>query len=760
MSTRTATEESRAGMGLMAWLEDTRVRLPLKGVEARFEVRGEFAAVELDQIYHQTTGRALDCTYTFPLPGDAAVHRCEFHVNGRVIAARVEEVGEARRLFAEKKAEGRRAGMVEAERDNLFTLSLANVQPGDLVVVRLAYVQSLERLGEQRRLRIPFCPGIRYIPGRPLSRPNAGGGTVDDTDQVPDASRLSPPRVDALHPDAAYLDVTGSVDAGEITGLACASHSLATEIQGGLTHARLAAKDALPDQDFLLTWEPVRRDETLVRAWRAERDGWHYALVQLRGPVDPEAARRPAADFYFLVDRSGSMAGAKWSAACRALHAFVGRMRGQDRAHVTLFETSALELTAEPMAAGELAAFRPFLDLEPMGTAGGTNLRPALEQALERVRTCSRGRHATLMVITDGQVGNEEAILAAARKHRNLVIHTVGIDTVVNDAVLEALARRHGGRCVLLRPDEDLTAALGRLGSLTAQPVATRLTAGAGWDSADRLPDLYTGETASVLLRSRTGGELVLAGRDLDGRPVTLAASLAAAGPLVPLLWARRRLNAERDAQPQDERVRLAKEFNLVCPGTAFIAWDEQEKVAVADEGIFQPALEPAGWEAAGGSSDAMVGYVGMVGGASALGPREFRAARASAGQFLKAHACRTIQPRESFGQRLLRLFTGETDRDPLAAITTHPVFQSPAGRNVLTLLKRWLTADPADQDRRLALLEGWLKDHPAPEVGELEASGWLARLLERLRPEIESSPALRAEWRQVEARVARLCGA
>src|SRR6185295_15891083 len=154
--------------GLVAWLEATRVVLPLKGVECRFEITGTIGCVELDQIYHQNMSRPLDCTYTFPLPAGAAVYRCELHVNGRVIRAKVEEQAAAKRIFREQKAAGRRAALVETERENLFTLSLGNVQPDDVIVVRFAWFQLLDREAGALRLRVPTCPGVRYIPGEPL----------------------------------------------------------------------------------------------------------------------------------------------------------------------------------------------------------------------------------------------------------------------------------------------------------------------------------------------------------------------------------------------------------------------------------------------------------------------------------------------------------------------------------------------------------------------------------------------------------------
>jgi len=60
-------------IGLIAWLENTRIALPLKGVEASFHVRGDLVSVELSQIYHQSHSQPLDVLYSFPLPGSAAV---------------------------------------------------------------------------------------------------------------------------------------------------------------------------------------------------------------------------------------------------------------------------------------------------------------------------------------------------------------------------------------------------------------------------------------------------------------------------------------------------------------------------------------------------------------------------------------------------------------------------------------------------------------------------------------------------------------
>ena len=239
------TTHTTSPFGLIAQLAKTHIHLPLTHIESRFQIMGDLASVQMDQVFEQTAREALDVTYTFPLPGGAAVHRCEMIVNGRTIRALVMEEGEARRTVKQKKAAGHRTALVEMDRDNLFTLQLGNVMPGDRILIRFAYIEWLDRLGTQLSLRIPFSPGVRYIPGKPLLRANRGLGTVDDTDQVPDASRLSPPRISGDHPDAATMYLHGTLDAGEVDlrTLSSPTHPAVLRSIAGHIEAELAGEE-------------------------------------------------------------------------------------------------------------------------------------------------------------------------------------------------------------------------------------------------------------------------------------------------------------------------------------------------------------------------------------------------------------------------------------------------------------------------------------------------------------------------------------
>ena len=229
--------------------------------------------VEIDQVFHQSADRPLGVTYSFPLPSKAAVYRCEMIVNDRTIRAKVMEQKAARKIAKQKKAEGRRTALVEMERGNLFTLSLGNVQPNDVIAIRFAYFEELDAWKEELALQIPFSPGVRYIPGEPLLRLNSGKGAVDDTDQVPDASRISPPRIDQMHPDAARLSLRGKLDARDADLCSISSPTHATVVRPLAFEIFLPTNAAVPDRDFVLRWRRAARPNLLSAAWIRPFDG-------------------------------------------------------------------------------------------------------------------------------------------------------------------------------------------------------------------------------------------------------------------------------------------------------------------------------------------------------------------------------------------------------------------------------------------------------------------------------------------------------
>lgn len=296
-------------------------------------------------------------------------------------------------------------------------------------------------------------------------------------------------------------------------------------------------------------------------------------------------------DVYCLLDRSGSMQGANWAGACKALAAFVPRLHPDTRVWLTLFETGTRDYDAVPVRAGDIDFGPDGKRIHHHGTAGGTELVPALRHLGDKMREHSAGRSAVVLLITDGEVGNEHGAVSAAQQ-LSCPVHLLGVAMTANDG-LDAIARSTGGRSVFLAPGEDIPAAVERFAPILRSPVVSGLTITPGWQTADESPlrNLCDGDDIVIPLSASDDAlDLDVGGRAADGSlwsVIPERQTLVNAG----LLWARSRIRHLDASKRQDEALALAKEFNLLSRGAAFIAWDDSEKVPVAQTEIVQPAL-------------------------------------------------------------------------------------------------------------------------------------------------------------------------
>ncbi len=301
------------------------------------------------QLYVNDGPKPVNVRYTFPLPSEAAVYACEMWIGDRKIVAKVKPEAEARKEYEEHQREGQHAVLVESVRKNLFVMDLGNLQPGEEAEIKISYLDLLEQTAEAAtrvsRLRIPLCPGIPYIPGKPLFRSSRGLGSETDTDQVPDASKITPPRISRHDDRAAALCM--EILAPTSATLSSPTHPLHIGSKAGTggepdrNSATLDSEKNLPDRDFVLELRQPGTDEiTLFR-----KD--NYALLSIAAPVQSIRSAQLAQDIYFLVDRSGSMSGEKWTKTLEALKRFVAILGDQDHVDICFFESDFFHFSSQ-----------------------------------------------------------------------------------------------------------------------------------------------------------------------------------------------------------------------------------------------------------------------------------------------------------------------------------------------------------------------------------------------------------------------------
>jgi Ca-activated chloride channel family protein len=496
----------QAGRYTPAPVLKTDVQIAVTGTIARATVRQEFTNPS------KKKGDWLEGVYVFPLPETAAVDHLRIKIGERIIEGRIKERAEAKQLYDQAKREGKRTGLVEQERPNLFTTSVANIGPGEHVTVELEYQDTVRYENEEFQLRFPMAVGPRYIPGVPVvveGQDPQGSGTSPDTDRVPDASRITPP----IHPpeDGAInpLSLSLSLNPGfPLAKVESPFHPIITiQDQGGGYQIGLR-EDAVPaDRDFQLIWHPAPRTEPMATVFTEQKDGATYALLMLVPPTQHhEKAARVPRDITFIIDRSGSMAGASIEQAKGSLAAALARLTTQDRFNIIQFNHTVRSLFSIPQPVTTTAMQQAIRYTEQLTADGGTEILPALRQALKSPQDSARLQQ--IILITDGQVGNEEELFELLHQRvGSRRLFTIGIGSTPNSHLMRKTAETGRGTFTYIGNVNEVKDKLDGLFKKLEHPVLNDITIdAAGWSGLEQFPatitDLYEGEPIVLALKA------------------------------------------------------------------------------------------------------------------------------------------------------------------------------------------------------------------------------------------------------------------
>ena len=570
----------------------TEVRIEVSALVARATVRQRFANPGRDW---------AEGVYVFPLPETAAVDGLKLHIGERVIEGQVRERGQAKRAYEQARASGRRASLVEQERPNVFTTSVANIGPGEEVIVEISYQQRVDYRDGAFRLRFPTVVGPRYIPGLPVVQEaldetmHLAGGWALATDQVPDAPRITPPVRPPGEAPTNRLTLEVRLRAGmPLLDVASSHHAVRTTREGDVRVITLAEGPVPADRDFELVWRP--EPSTLPRAslFRERIDGQHYALLTVMPPTQrAESQPRTPRELVLVIDVSGSMHGESIVQARAALDLALSRLDPGDRFNVIAFNNRAWSLfpSVRPANPANVDGARRWV--ARLDASGGTEMAGALRLALaEPAATDATSRLRQVVFVTDGAVGNEAALFGLIEARLGEArLFTVGIGSAPNGHFMRRAARHGRGTFVHVGDAGQVAERMGELLAKLDRPALTGVAL--EWPDdvrvatlPDPLPDLYHGEPVQVVLKlASLPRELELVGR-IGTRAWRAALTLdAAEASGIGRLWGRARIaqlmDRHRRAAQVEERealrgevVEVALRHHLVSRFTSLVAVD------------------------------------------------------------------------------------------------------------------------------------------------------------------------------------------
>ena len=288
--------------------EENSVVLPLKQTRVKAQIAGLVSTVVVAQEFENPYTTPIEAVYVFPLPHDAAVYGMKMVIGDRVVEGAIKPRSEAQELYQQAKQQGKTASLLDQERPNIFTQSVANILPGDNILVELSYFHDLDYEKGQVEFVFPTVVGPRYIPGHSSGR--TGEGWSNDTTRVRDASRISPPLLPPGQRSGHEIEIEVHMDTGvPYRDLETPSHAIRVDRQGpSRAIVTLDRRDRIPNKDFVLRWKT--NPEEPVAGWVTHHDdlGGYFLLM-----LEPEAriprTETAPREYVFVVDTSGSMNG-------------------------------------------------------------------------------------------------------------------------------------------------------------------------------------------------------------------------------------------------------------------------------------------------------------------------------------------------------------------------------------------------------------------------------------------------------------------
>ena len=608
-----------AGIGV---LRTSRGILPLRSLDVRAEIFGLGSKSVVRQTFYNCYDEPIEATYIFPMPGRDAVTRFVMHVNGREIEGELQERGEARRAYDQAIEKGHAAAIAEEDRSETFTMRVGNIPPGEEVSIEMTLVGQLPIAGDEATFRFPLVVAQKYISGSPLSGKSVGDGTAVDTNSVPDASRVTPPVLIPGMPNPVQLSIEVDIHTPNNFDRKALAEQLSSSLHSVIVNDAGVA-DGLPlkvrvqpgerlNRDFILRF-PFLADQNSCSLLAAPHESGSNVFSVNIVPPQLDSQLRPARDVVFILDRSGSMQGWKMVAARRAVARMVDSMRDVDRFALMAFDTS-IEYPNNDKKFYRGTDRNRWNAVQWVGgidSRGGTELERAIIAGIKLHKSRGESDHQpSIVLITDGQVGAEDAVLKAIKKAGKKCQPTffcLGIDKAVNHGLLTRIAKLTNGTCETVESEVQLDKVMNRFHREIGSPVLTDVKIESeGFKINELTPakqiNVFPERPISIFGIAKNKNEsfeLTVSAKLPDGRTWrTTVTAKSADSETMKALWGRERLRDLEDeyvtsasGKLKKKIVKVSLEANVLCRFTSYVAVDRSR--VVNEEGDPHKIVQP-----------------------------------------------------------------------------------------------------------------------------------------------------------------------
>lgn len=581
--------------------DDGVEHFPLKSTEAKVLLNGLIATVKLTQTYSNNGIEPINASYIFPGSTQAAVNGMTMTIGDRKVVAKIKEKQAAKAIYQKAKKQGKSASLLSQQRPNVFSMDIANIMPGDDIVVELSYTEVLQAEDGEYEFVIPGVVGPRYNGESQLSNESTTWVanpylaadskvkdpvlyTVDIQMQSPIAikelrSSTHKPSIDWLDKKQANIFITG--DANKVG-----------------------------NRDFILNYY-LQDNKFASGLSHYQWQGENYFMLVAEPPKRVKAEDITAREYLFVVDVSGSMNGFPLDVTAKVMEDLLSGLKPSDRFNILFFAGSSHQLSPTPLVANQSNIESGIHMMRNMRGGGGTNLISAMQAALAMNRV--EGMSRNIVVITDGYISAEDAVFRLINENLNQSnVFAFGVGSSVNRHLIEGIAKAGQAESFVVTNQQEAKKHTQRFIEYISQPVLTGLTLSSPnaeiFDMQPKnIPDMLAERPILVMGKynpnSNKPTQFKLKGYNLEGeKHWQFTVNKNSMDKSLPQLWARKRLEKlyifpqSSSDEVREEITELGLRYNLLTKYTSFIAVDEVIRNTTGQaKNIKQPLPLPKG---------------------------------------------------------------------------------------------------------------------------------------------------------------------
>lgn len=537
------------------------------------KIKDQIATTTFDQEFYNPNPRQLEGTFLFPVPKGAHINRFSMEINGKQVEAELLAADKARGIYEDIVRKLKDPALLEFAGRDLFKVRIFPIEPHGRKRITLSYSQLLKSDSGLVNFVIPF--NTEKFCAKPIKNVSL---KIDLETKQSLKSVYSP------------------------------SHKVEVKRkEGNRATIGYEANDVRPDTDFQLLYDLDKADIGLHLMTHKESGEDGYFVLLASPGHEARGAKVMPKDVVFVLDTSGSMAGAKLEQAKKALLFCVENLNKEDRFDVLRFATEVEPLFDKLTDADDDNTARARKWIQELKPIGGTAINDALTKALAN-RPSKTERPYVIVFLTDGRptvgVTDENQIRANVAKtnKENTRIFCFGIGTDVNTHMLDSIAEETRAFSQYVLPEEDIEVKVSSFFTRIKEPVlaSPKLTFPDGVRVTKiypaTLPDVFKGEQLVVAGRysGKASGAIRLEG-SVNGETKSFSydanfADKSSDHEFIPRLWATRRVGHLLDEirlrgenkELKDEVSELARKYNIVTPYTAYLIMEDERQRGVA----------------------------------------------------------------------------------------------------------------------------------------------------------------------------------